>query len=177
MPKTLLLAALNRKRHLCPAGRPSGWALAHILVVFSILFNLSTTCRRIKDYHKVSVGQLFLLDCLQTGICWTSPLAPTTCVYTCSVCDCCCCSPDGDVTTACCGGGGWACDTCHHRPVKHFIHSLRCQSDSYMRVGVCVCVCVSDGWQYFISVHAQLLYNKTNLRQCLVHTWENLHLN
>ena len=27
-------AALNRGRHLCSAGRPSGWALAHILVVF-----------------------------------------------------------------------------------------------------------------------------------------------
>jgi len=26
-------AALNRGRHLCSAGRPSGWALAHILVV------------------------------------------------------------------------------------------------------------------------------------------------
>jgi len=24
--------ALNRGRHLCSAGRPSGWALAHILV-------------------------------------------------------------------------------------------------------------------------------------------------
>ena len=27
-------AALNRGRHLRSAGRPSGWALAHILVVF-----------------------------------------------------------------------------------------------------------------------------------------------
>ena len=26
-------AALNRGRHLCSAGRPSGWALPHILVV------------------------------------------------------------------------------------------------------------------------------------------------
>ena len=26
-------AALNRGRHLCSAGRPSRWALAHILVV------------------------------------------------------------------------------------------------------------------------------------------------
>ena len=28
-------AALNRGRHLCSAGRPSGWALAHILVLLS----------------------------------------------------------------------------------------------------------------------------------------------
>jgi len=27
-------AALNRGRHLCSAGRPSGWALAHILVKY-----------------------------------------------------------------------------------------------------------------------------------------------
>ena len=30
------VAALNRGRHLCSAGRPSGWALAHILVVLCI---------------------------------------------------------------------------------------------------------------------------------------------
>jgi len=33
-------AALNRGRHLCSAGRPSGWALAHILV-YSLLMTLS----------------------------------------------------------------------------------------------------------------------------------------
>ena len=33
-------AALNRGRHLCSAGRPSGWALAHILV--SLIFALWT---------------------------------------------------------------------------------------------------------------------------------------
>jgi len=33
-------AALNRGRHLCLAGRPSGWALAHILVVFILRRNL-----------------------------------------------------------------------------------------------------------------------------------------
>jgi len=26
---------LNRGRHLCSAGRPSGWALAHILVTYN----------------------------------------------------------------------------------------------------------------------------------------------
>jgi len=30
-------AALNRGRHLCSAGRPSGWALAHILVCLRII--------------------------------------------------------------------------------------------------------------------------------------------
>jgi len=29
--------ALNRGRHVCSAGRPSGWALAHILVVSGFL--------------------------------------------------------------------------------------------------------------------------------------------
>jgi len=28
---------LNRGRHLCSAGRPSGWALAHILVIIIII--------------------------------------------------------------------------------------------------------------------------------------------
>ena len=46
-------AALNRGRHLCSAGRPSGWALAHILVstVF-LLFDVpeySNTFDYIKD--------------------------------------------------------------------------------------------------------------------------------
>jgi len=30
-------AALNRRRHLRSAGRPSGWALTHILVCYSVL--------------------------------------------------------------------------------------------------------------------------------------------
>jgi len=34
-------AVLNRGRHLCSAGRPSGWALAHILVQHVLL---STQC-------------------------------------------------------------------------------------------------------------------------------------
>jgi len=34
-------AELNRGRHLCSAGRPSGWALAHILVVFIFFITLS----------------------------------------------------------------------------------------------------------------------------------------
>jgi len=40
-------AALNRGRHLCLAGRPSGWALAHILVVFELYFSISISQLRI----------------------------------------------------------------------------------------------------------------------------------
>jgi len=37
-------AALNRGRHLCSAGQPSGWALAHILVTaYSVLCYLLPT--------------------------------------------------------------------------------------------------------------------------------------
>ena len=36
-------AALNRGRHLCSAGRPSGWALAHILVI--VFFGLVRVSR------------------------------------------------------------------------------------------------------------------------------------
>ena len=54
--------ALNRGRHLCSAGRPSGWALAHILVsscfFFFFLFfsspNLSG--RRLDVYHTLAHG-------------------------------------------------------------------------------------------------------------------------
>ena len=37
-------AALNRGRHLCSAGRPSRWALAHILVSFSFHFYSARNC-------------------------------------------------------------------------------------------------------------------------------------
>ena len=40
-------AALNRGRHLYSAGRPSRWALAHILVVFSFLFGFVASCSRL----------------------------------------------------------------------------------------------------------------------------------
>ena len=32
-------AALNKGRHLCSAGRPSGWALAHIIVKFQASYS------------------------------------------------------------------------------------------------------------------------------------------
>ena len=37
-------AALNRERHLCSAGRPSRWAVAHILVII-IMRDLETVSR------------------------------------------------------------------------------------------------------------------------------------
>jgi len=43
-------AALTRGRHLCSAGRPSGWALAHILVILcfcSRLHRCATICGEI----------------------------------------------------------------------------------------------------------------------------------
>ena len=40
-------AALNRGRHLCSAGRPSGWALAHILVDYT---SYQTTRKRLHGW-------------------------------------------------------------------------------------------------------------------------------
>ena len=51
-------AALNRGRHLRSAGRPSGWALAHILVL-SIFFFFSSpnlSGRRLDVYHTLTHG-------------------------------------------------------------------------------------------------------------------------
>ena len=53
-------AALNRARHLCSAGRPSRWALAHISSSFFFFFfffsspNLSG--RRLDVYHTLAHG-------------------------------------------------------------------------------------------------------------------------
>jgi len=63
-------AALNRWRHLCSAGRPSGWALAHILVLFFYVQNmiiLSTkilrwvevcACSEIKPVSRYTVNRM-----------------------------------------------------------------------------------------------------------------------
>jgi len=45
-------AALNRGRHLCSAGRPSRWALAHILVL--LLSPPIVSCRRL-DVYRTSI--------------------------------------------------------------------------------------------------------------------------
>jgi len=37
-------SALNRGRHLCLTGRPSGWALAHILVILSFQQTPTVIC-------------------------------------------------------------------------------------------------------------------------------------
>jgi len=37
-------AAFNRGRHLYSAGRPSGWALAHILVIYVLCVSLYIAC-------------------------------------------------------------------------------------------------------------------------------------
>jgi len=42
--------ALNRGRHICSAGRPSGWALAHILVVF-LFSSPNLSGHRLDVYH------------------------------------------------------------------------------------------------------------------------------
>jgi len=42
--RQLNFAALNRGRHLCSAGRPSGWALAHILVIIIIIIAQRSNC-------------------------------------------------------------------------------------------------------------------------------------
>ena len=51
-------AAFNRGRHLYSTGRPSGWALAHILV-YSVIVNVNdidrdrsvaTSCRRVGSW-------------------------------------------------------------------------------------------------------------------------------
>jgi len=43
-------AALNKERHLHSAGRPSRWALVHILV----LYNICSSCSNISSFDKVS---------------------------------------------------------------------------------------------------------------------------
>jgi len=48
-------AALNRGRHLCSAGRPSRWALGHILVL-SIFSSPNLSGRRLDIYHTLTHG-------------------------------------------------------------------------------------------------------------------------
>jgi len=43
-------AAFNRGRHLYSAGRPSGWALAHILVIITIHHN------HYQIYHTININ-------------------------------------------------------------------------------------------------------------------------
>jgi len=57
-------AALNRGRHLCLAGRPSGWALAHILVYYVTYIDVgieATACA-----HSANTIRYFLCTFLCT---------------------------------------------------------------------------------------------------------------
>jgi len=60
-------AALNRKRHLCSAGRPSGWALAHILVKWShplhCLSKSRQTVSAAKNKNQIWWAWFLLLRC------------------------------------------------------------------------------------------------------------------
>jgi len=56
-------AALNRGRHLYSAGRPSRWALAHILVI--VTFRVSRRQREMYAY----IGHARLYVCLSVSVC------------------------------------------------------------------------------------------------------------
>jgi len=49
-------AALNRGRHLYSAGRPSRWALAHILVLLFLISSPNLSRRRLDVYHTSTHG-------------------------------------------------------------------------------------------------------------------------
>ena len=49
------IPALNRGRHLCSTGRPSGWALAHILVFF-FFSSPNFSGHRLDVYHASTHG-------------------------------------------------------------------------------------------------------------------------
>ena len=69
-------AALNRGRHLCSAGRPSGWALAHILVKYYVSRIMSlqrkkakhcrTCCTRVRFCSVI----IFADECRGTSALW-----------------------------------------------------------------------------------------------------------
>ena len=65
------IAALNRGCHLCSAGRPSGWALAHISSIFMMWFVLSIffsspnlSRRRLDVYHTSAHGVVLVMVAL-----------------------------------------------------------------------------------------------------------------
>ena len=53
-------AGLNRGRHLCSAGRPSRWALAHILVIIIVMFIY------IYIYSSVIFEYCYVMHCVYT---------------------------------------------------------------------------------------------------------------
>ena len=66
-------AALNRGRHLCSAGRPSRWALAHILVLLLFFFPrlISAVPPRLDVYHTSTNGVALvrILECRSETCC------------------------------------------------------------------------------------------------------------
>jgi len=67
--------ALNRGRHLYLAGRPSRWALAHILVDF-VITSCGRACR--DGYNAVSHAHIYGRWCLPST--WTICLVTPTCL-------------------------------------------------------------------------------------------------
>jgi len=63
-------AALNRGRHLCSAGRPSRWALAHILVVHTLQWTAGVVCR--EQWKRPITNTVKLRK-------WTSTISGQTC--------------------------------------------------------------------------------------------------
>jgi len=73
--RQLNFVALNRGRHLCSAGRPSCWALAHILVLYrlssltficcDIVYNMTSNCakrRSLFGIDNLAYGTLHYCD-------------------------------------------------------------------------------------------------------------------
>jgi len=69
--RQLNFAALNRGRHLCSAGRTSGWALAHILVMVAL-------CNRADHiyFHPVSSSSFFFPRLISAVGDWMSTILP-----------------------------------------------------------------------------------------------------
>ena len=61
-------AALNTGRHLYSAGRPSGWASAHILVfVLCLVATIGSLCYIITTRHRASTSMYSLTFCVSRG--------------------------------------------------------------------------------------------------------------
>jgi len=66
--RQLNFAALNRGRHLCSAGRPLGWALAHILVLSIFFFSSPNRSHRRLDVCHTSTHGVALVRISDGGL-------------------------------------------------------------------------------------------------------------